>query len=100
MQGGQEKSIDSELTEILQVAEVDLKVGNQNVTFSPATTNSCPRCRRYTLLESHDLCNRCESVVAKLVSYDSNCCSYFLKEFQNFMDFKKENFFGQVKINS
>ena len=63
MQDGNVNSIDSELTEMLQVAEVKLKTGDGKVNLNLTDASECPRCRRYTSPEPERLCVRCEDVI-------------------------------------
>lgn len=66
LNGGLEYSTDSELTELLQVASVTLSVGSRNVTLKKTNNRQCPRCRRFTAVDT-ELCIRCADIMEKLV---------------------------------
>lgn len=61
-----EESLDSELTELLQIASVRKVAADSTVVELKETSRGrCPRCRRYTALSVDSLCERCETVVNK-----------------------------------
>lgn len=64
-----EKSINNtELCEILQVQSIKLIINNAtinnfNVNIINVNDKLCPRCRRFSIIDNEDICNRCEEVL-------------------------------------
>ena len=52
---------ESELAELLIVAGAKLELGEKlNVKIESAAGALCPRCRRHTAINEHELCSACE----------------------------------------